>query len=401
MVNNNNNNSTNRVSGSSFMSDEEFVVIRLGGQNMSKPVHTMTTVVSGCTASPPIHTASTSEVSYKASNEPENDTQIRRITMKKESTGSTGSNIGEPSVSSRRKKDSIASIIIDTKDSLNTPLIIQTQSVESLSEPDETPSRPPSITPSIKYSGANTLAPLSHTDLPRHLRSTRRLSVCNEQIMELQQKMHNPSTNPDGSSSKRSSSRRSSRRSSSIIENVKAVSCDAGIVTAKNNLSGSINDSQLLTATTGKRTMISGHSQNQVKSMPILTEKIEKCDSTESCSSKPVWGQFHFFPDGSISEMNSKLVKQSNPYVSTSFTTTTIGTNAEVASSFYSAPQCSSNNVVQHPKQLPIVLMPSSYDLAAKNHPDEEGCVNIILVCGSLVLLGTISAIVALIFGLI
>jgi len=45
--------------------------------------------------------------------------------------------------------------------------------------------------------------------------------------------------------------------------------------------------------------------------------------------------------------------------------------------------------------------MPSSYDLAAKNHPDEEGCVNIILVCGSLVLLGTISAIVALIFGLI
>ena len=88
------------------------------------------------------------------------------------------------------------------------------------------------------------------------------------------------------------------------------------------------------------------------QSMPILTEKIEKCDSTESCSSKPVWGQFHFFPgenqltsgqkqltSGSISEMNSKMVKQSNPYVSTSFTTTTIGTNAEVASSFYSAPQ--------------------------------------------------------------
>ena len=36
----------------------------------------------------------------------------------------------------------------------------------------------------------------------------------------------------------RNSSRRSSRRSSSIIENVKAVSCDAGIVTAKNNLPG-------------------------------------------------------------------------------------------------------------------------------------------------------------------
>ena len=53
MVNNNTNNNTNRVSGSSFLSDEEFVVIRLGGQNMSKPVHTMTKVVSGCTASPP------------------------------------------------------------------------------------------------------------------------------------------------------------------------------------------------------------------------------------------------------------------------------------------------------------------------------------------------------------
>ena len=55
MENNNNNNSTNRVSGSSFMSDEEFVVIRLGGQNMSKLVHAMTTLVSGCTASPSIH----------------------------------------------------------------------------------------------------------------------------------------------------------------------------------------------------------------------------------------------------------------------------------------------------------------------------------------------------------
>ena len=55
MVNNNNNNSTNRVSGSSFPSDEEFVVIRLGRKNMSKPVHTMTTVVSGCSDSPQIH----------------------------------------------------------------------------------------------------------------------------------------------------------------------------------------------------------------------------------------------------------------------------------------------------------------------------------------------------------
>ena len=77
-----------------------------------------------------------------------------------------------------------------------------------------------------------------------------------------------------------------------------------------------------------------------LQSMPILTEKIEKCESMESCcsnSQKPIWGQFHFFPNGSISEMNSRLVKQSNPYVSTSFTTTTLGTNVD--SSFYSVPQ--------------------------------------------------------------
>ena len=46
-----------------------------------------------------------------------------------------------------RKKDSVASIIVDTKESLKTPLIIQTQSIDSLSDPDENPvtSRPPSI----------------------------------------------------------------------------------------------------------------------------------------------------------------------------------------------------------------------------------------------------------------
>ena len=44
-----------------------------------------------------------------------------------------------------RKKESVASIIVDTKESLKTPLIIQTQSIESLSEPDEPLSRPPSL----------------------------------------------------------------------------------------------------------------------------------------------------------------------------------------------------------------------------------------------------------------
>ena len=56
MVNNNNNNSTNHVFSNSFMSDEEFVVTRFVRQNMSKLVRTMTTVVSSCPASPPIHT---------------------------------------------------------------------------------------------------------------------------------------------------------------------------------------------------------------------------------------------------------------------------------------------------------------------------------------------------------
>ena len=45
--------------------------------------------------------------------------------------------------------------------------------------------------------------------------------------------------------------------------------------------------------------------------------------------------------------------------------------------------------------------MPSSYDLAAKSQPEDEGCFNIILVCGSLVLIVTISAIVALSFDFI
>ncbi len=51
--------------------------------------------------------------------------------------------------------------------------------------------------------------------------------------------------------------------------------------------------------------------------------------------------------------------------------------------------------------EAPIILMPSSYDLAAKESPQEEGCFNIILICGTILLLGTISAAIALFFGII
>ena len=83
---------------------------------------------------------------------------------------------------------------------------------------------------------------------------------------------------------------------------------------------------------------------------------------------------------------------QQNPYASTSFTGT-FGTNATYCSGTTSFDQLH--------LQPPIVLMPSSYDLNKAGDPEEEGCFNIILVCGSIVLIGTVSAAVGLLFGFI
>ena len=125
-------------------------------------------------------------------------------------------------------------------------------------------------------------------------------------------------------------------------------------------------------------------------------------DEQEDAEDKPIWGQFHFFPNnGDLSEMNSRLFQQTIPYASTSFTTT-IGTNMTGNSSLISATGNAVGDSIECGLgQPPIILLPSSYDLAAKAHPEDESCFNVILICGSILLVGTISATVALVFGLI
>ena len=119
--------------------------------------------------------------------------------------------------------------------------------------------------------------------------------------------------------------------------------------------------------------------------------------------SQPIWGQFHFFPNGS-SQFEIEAAKQhwQNP--------SNLSLNAAATASF------TSNTTLYKPDRLrlegtattsqtqpPIVLLPSSYDLAkeAGDGHGEEGCFNIILVGGCLLLLGTVSAAVALISGFI
>ena len=114
--------------------------------------------------------------------------QIRRITLKKSKE--------------IKKKDSIASLVVDTKDSLKAPLIIETLDMEEEIEDDEE---------GDEKMRAKFL--LSKSDLPRSLRSTRRLSTFNEQMFLNIQQQKNPSD----------SRRRSSERSSEA----KAASCDA------------------------------------------------------------------------------------------------------------------------------------------------------------------------------
>ena len=198
----------NRISGGSFLSDDEFVVIRLGSSGASET-----------RLQPPRAASISQEVAEPA-------TQIRRITMK---------NDAKQEAASVRKKDSVASIIIDTKESLKMPLIVQTQSVDSATSETEDMSK-------LKTSLLN------KTDLPRSLRSTRRLSACNDKVlMELQQRML---LNSGGSIEHcvLNMSRRSSRRSSSLLmENAKAASFDGNFPGGRNSISsvggGLVNDS--------------------------------------------------------------------------------------------------------------------------------------------------------------
>lgn len=80
----------------------------------------------------------------------------------------------------------------------------------------------------------------------------------------------------------------------------------------------------------------------------------------------PIWGQFHFFPNGVDSHLMNNPFPPGHAF----------------------------------PGQAPIVLLPSSYETEKDAEPStSDGCFNAILLGGSLVLLGTISAAVALIFG--
>lgn len=225
----------NRISGGSFLSDDEFVVIRLG-QQQNQESNDEREEEEEEEALQLQKTPQLKDSPFRATNSldqgnsaGESHTQIRRITMKKE----------PPSRSHFRKKDSVTSIVVDRKESLKTPLIVQTQSIDSATshgtaadedDIDDDTDRS-SISRRIRRK-SSFLEPLNKTDLPRSLRSTRRLSACNEQVlMEAQLNLFMANAS--------SSSRRSSRRSSSIIENVKCGggSCD-GIVVAK-----TINDS--------------------------------------------------------------------------------------------------------------------------------------------------------------
>ena len=103
------------------------------------------------------------------------------------------------------------------------------------------------------------------------------------------------------------------------------------------------------------------------QSLSALTEK-------EPVQNQPIWGQFHFIPNGSISIGTNYLVQ--TPY-NTSYTT--LGT----VSALY-------NSGALDPPQAPVVLMPSSYDLSPKENDNDDRCFTLILISGSLVLLATV-----------
>ena len=263
----------NRISGTSLLSDEEFVVIRLGnfanspaelsdhrgivgrtnnnGEGEGVAVQTRESLgrisqqrpsaTSRRAARPPSSSDSDKKAISVQEVEPSgftNNTQIQRIVMKKERSVSVDKNSSNQNnavngshasadpapVGGQKvmKKDSVASIIVDTKESLKTPVIVQTRSIDSATSEYEESS---SLTGKVKRN----LTPLKQTDLPRSLRSTRRLSACNDKVlMEMQQKMMlNAAAGSSPEHTILNASRRSSRRSSNfLMENAKAMSLD-------------------------------------------------------------------------------------------------------------------------------------------------------------------------------
>ena len=111
------------------------------------------------------------------------------------------------------------------------------------------------------------------------------------------------------------------------------------------------------------------------QSLPTLNDK--------EPVSQPIWGQFHFFPNGSVSVGTNYLIQ--NPY-NTSYTT--LGTTTALYSGTFEAPQSQ------------LVLLPSSYELAKEEADGGERCFTIIILSGSLILLATVSASLGFILGL-
>lgn len=108
--------------------------------------------------------------------------------------------------------------------------------------------------------------------------------------------------------------------------------------------------------------------------------------------SDSIWGQFHFFPNTSLSvgaqlEMEARRFMMPASYTA-SFTT--IGTYHYVSDQ---PPDAAA--IEPH-----IVLMPSSYDLNYKEDSCEEGWFTMLILSGCAVLLVTVSASVGLVFGL-
>ena len=134
--------------------------------------------------------------------------------------------------------------------------------------------------------------------------------------------------------------------------------------------------------------------------MPSLNDRED-----QQQQAPPIWGQFHFFPNGSQIEMEaSRYHLENNPSNFTLHATTTASFSSNISSGGRGG---GGGTLLHHQgdhRYPPIVLLPSSYDLAkaaASGHAGEEGCFNVILVGGCLLLVGTVSAAVALISGFI
>lgn len=369
----------NRASCGSYLSDEELVIIRLGLPSTASTPTTNNNIgyTSEETNLVSNFIAERSSVEAEAKN-----TSIQRITMKTKNKRPPSSKILEAGTDFSKAPLIVAPNTNITNNStangLATNYYLENEDTMEGSDLEELEIN---LSPSTKVClSRNNSKNLSKKDLPRRVRSPRQLSHCNEQIFKFsqselklpvksqQQKVHQPHQqltlikrdsqrslimeSPQASSNNNSNNKNNNN-------NAKAVSCEAISV-----------PHQIESKPTSK-------TQKSAKSLSALTEK-------EPVQNQPIWGQFHFIPNGSISIGTNYLVQ--TPY-NTSYTT--LGT----VSALY-------NSGALDPPQAPVVLMPSSYDLSPKENDNDDRCFTLILISGSLVLLATVSASVGFILGI-